>query len=102
MKPESSLPFSQKPATGTYPEPDKFSPYFHTISLSSILVSLMEVFWVVGRVIFWLYANVSEGHTASIFSPEDGDSMFLQNADIQPKYYTMQQHRRPPTVFTSP
>jgi hypothetical protein len=28
MEPEGSLLYSQEPATGTYPEPDEFNPYF--------------------------------------------------------------------------
>lgn len=47
MKLDSSLPFSQKPATGTYPKPDKFSLHFYINSLSSILVSLKVAFCLV-------------------------------------------------------
>jgi hypothetical protein len=36
MEPEGSLPCSQKPSTGPYPDPDKSSPS-HPISLRSIL-----------------------------------------------------------------
>jgi hypothetical protein len=42
--------------------------------------------------IFWPYANISDTHTAVIFSPEDGGLMFLQNVGgIQPKYPILQQ-----------
>jgi hypothetical protein len=36
IKPEYSLPCSQKPATGPYPEPDEFSPHppISTLNLS--------------------------------------------------------------------
>jgi hypothetical protein len=37
MKPEDSLPCSQGPSTGPYPEPDQSNPY-HPISLRSILI----------------------------------------------------------------
>jgi hypothetical protein len=47
-----------------------------------------------------MYAYVSEEHTASIYSPEDGNSMFLKNVGTQPKYNTKQQSRRPPSLFT--
>jgi hypothetical protein len=30
MKPEGSLPFSQQPATGPYPEPEEFISHLHT------------------------------------------------------------------------
>jgi hypothetical protein len=31
MEPERSLPCSQEPATGPYPEPDASSPHFFTL-----------------------------------------------------------------------
>jgi len=40
MKPEGSLPRSQKPVTGPYPEPHKSSPLSQPISLRSILSHL--------------------------------------------------------------
>jgi len=30
MEHEDSIPFSQEPATGPYPEPDEFSPHIDT------------------------------------------------------------------------
>jgi hypothetical protein len=33
MKPEGSLPCSQQPATGPYPELDESSPHTHTLFL---------------------------------------------------------------------
>jgi hypothetical protein len=33
MEPESSLPCSQEPSTGPYPESDQSSPYHHNLSL---------------------------------------------------------------------
>ena len=39
MEPEGSSPHSQVPATGPYPEPARFSPYFLNIYLNIILPS---------------------------------------------------------------
>jgi hypothetical protein len=33
MEPEGSLPYSQKPSTGSYPEPDESSIYYPTLFL---------------------------------------------------------------------
>jgi hypothetical protein len=33
MEPEVSLPYSQEPYTGSYPEPDESSPYHPILSL---------------------------------------------------------------------
>jgi hypothetical protein len=37
MEPDGSLPWSEEPSAGPYPEPDKSSPYLPTLSLKSIL-----------------------------------------------------------------
>jgi hypothetical protein len=39
----------------------------------------MAVLWVLRRVIFWLYTNVSNEHTSSTFRSEDGGNVLLQN-----------------------
>jgi hypothetical protein len=36
MEPEGSLPLSQEPSTGPYPEPDRCSPHRHNLSLPDI------------------------------------------------------------------
>jgi hypothetical protein len=33
MEPENSLPYSQEPSTGPYPEPDKSNPYHRILFL---------------------------------------------------------------------
>jgi hypothetical protein len=39
MEPDGSLPCSQKPSTGPYPEPDQYNTYHHILSLlRSILI----------------------------------------------------------------
>jgi hypothetical protein len=42
-----------------------------------------------------LDTTVSEEHTVSIFSPEDGDSMFLRNFGIYLQVHTVLQPTRP-------
>jgi hypothetical protein len=37
MEPEGSLPCSQQPSTGPYPEPDRSSPYHPILSLYTLL-----------------------------------------------------------------
>jgi hypothetical protein len=36
MKPEVSLPCSQEPSTGPFPEPDRSSPYHLILSLQDL------------------------------------------------------------------
>jgi hypothetical protein len=38
MKPEGSLPCSQEPTTGPYPEPDESNPHPYTVSLRPVLI----------------------------------------------------------------
>jgi hypothetical protein len=38
MEPESSLPCTQEPATGPYPEPDEASPHVQSVSLRCIQI----------------------------------------------------------------
>jgi hypothetical protein len=47
MKPESLLPCSQEPSTGTHPEPDRTSPYQPKLSLydpPTYVLAVSEVF----------------------------------------------------------
>jgi hypothetical protein len=44
MEPEGSLPCSQAPATGLYPEPDASSPHLPAVSLTFILLTEHEQF----------------------------------------------------------
>jgi len=39
MELKGSLPCSQQPSTGPYPEPGAYSPHPHNLSLRSILMS---------------------------------------------------------------
>jgi hypothetical protein len=39
MEPEVSLPYSQKPSTGPYPEPDRSSPYHPILSKIYLILS---------------------------------------------------------------
>jgi hypothetical protein len=41
MEPEGSLPCSQEPSTGPYPEPDQFNQYYSVVSL---LISILKYF----------------------------------------------------------
>jgi hypothetical protein len=61
MEPEGSLPCSQEPSTGPYPEPDQSSPY-HTI-LSLYIISLDNINRI--RSVDWV--------RQSRLLPEDGD-----------------------------
>jgi hypothetical protein len=40
MEPAGSLPSSQEPTTGPYPEPDEFNPYSTSIFRSLVIKSL--------------------------------------------------------------
>jgi hypothetical protein len=43
--------------------------------------------------VFWVYTNVSEGHTASIFRSEDDGNMFLQTgAYVHPSPHGVTNH----------
>jgi hypothetical protein len=42
-------------------------------------VRMMIMFWVLNHVDMSADVNISDKHALSKFSPEDGDSMFLQN-----------------------
>jgi hypothetical protein len=37
MEPDDSLPCSQEPSTGPYPEPDRSSPYYPILSLLDVI-----------------------------------------------------------------
>jgi hypothetical protein len=41
MKPEGSLPWSQDPATGPYPESDESSPHHHTVFIYLFIYSFI-------------------------------------------------------------
>jgi len=49
MEPEGSLPCSQKPPAGTYPEPDEFSSQFPSsfskIHPNIIIIDMMIALW---------------------------------------------------------
>jgi len=44
MEPEGSFPYSQYPATGSYPEPDECNPHPPTVSLRSILILFSNLY----------------------------------------------------------
>jgi hypothetical protein len=48
---------------------------------------MIMFFWVLMLCDLLVDANVSEKHTVSIFSPEDGDIMFLKNVRIYRRVY---------------
>jgi hypothetical protein len=50
---------------------------------------------------FWLHANFSEEHTASIVSPGEGGGNFLLNALTRPSFYTALQPKRQPSMHIS-
>jgi hypothetical protein len=55
VEPESSLPCSQEPSTGPYPEPDQSNPYhpIHPISLRSFLIFLYSKYTVYNATIIF-------------------------------------------------
>jgi hypothetical protein len=68
MEPEDSLPCSQKPSTGPYPEPDRSSPHHPILSLSKIYFNIAHPSYVlVFLVVSFLLAfpPVSYMHSSS-------------------------------------
>jgi hypothetical protein len=62
MEPQGSLPCSQEPSTGQYPEPYQSTPYHPIlISLTSILMLSTHLFWevIVSVILSVLYVHVS-------------------------------------------
>jgi hypothetical protein len=72
MEPEGSLPCSQEPSTGPYPEPDQSTPYHH------------DLCYEISSIISWLVSSLFLSQNRNFFRSEKGfkDYAYMYTLDM--------------------